>query len=375
MTVQSEHVLTDPPATVGLAAVPEALASCGYTELAASFHPWDAAGSRADTVASLDDPLRAAAELLMLGGTVAVDRLPEVLVRTLPALERAGVCTADGGAAHLHGLALFRLQGAWLIAHAPRNSPTLYFGQDSAALAARLETRPGRCLDLCAGPGVQSLVCARRGMQVVSVEVNPVAAALCSVNVALNDLAGRVSVRCGDLYAELADERERFELICANPPLLPIPEGLPYPFVGDGGPDGLQVTRRILDGLDGHLSASGHAQLIGMALSDGFLPLGLDELERWCATSGFDLTWTTVNHLATTVDSAWVQGVGTTSALHAGRVSPAEIEAARRALADGYAALGASHVCTYFMRLARGPGRFSYVDVSAPGRRGDLWYG
>lgn len=370
MTAQTEDVRVWQP---GIDEVPAALDRCGFTELAASFRPWaDPTTSSGRAIGALGDPLRAAAELLMLGRPVAVDRLPAPLVDVLPALERSGVCTTLDGMAHLQGLALFRLPGLWLLAHPPQNSPTLYLGQDSIALASRLDTRPGRCLDLCAGPGVQSLVCAGRGMDVVAVELNPVAAALCSVNVALNGRSSQVSVRSGDLYAEVAGER--FDLVCANPPLLPIPAGLPYPFVGDGGPDGLDVTRRILDGLDQHLTGSGHAQLLGMTLSDGFLPLGLDGLGRWCATAGIDLTWTTVNQLSTAVDSAWVQGVGATSAVHAGHVTGDEIEAAQQALADGYAALGASHVCTYFLRASRGRGRVTYIDVSEPDGGGDLWF-
>lgn len=361
----------------GLSALPAVLAACGYGELAASFRPWaDTTVERATVAVSLDDPLRGAAELLMLGRAVPLDRLPAALVELLPALERAGVAVTSDGAVQLHGLALYWLHGVWLFAHVPQSSPTLYFGQDSAALAARLETRPGRALDLCAGPGVQSLVCAARGMEVVAVEVNPVAAALCSVNVTLNGLAERVAVRCGDLYAEA--QGERFELVCANPPLLPIPDGLAYPFVGDGGPDGLAVTRRVLDGLDDHLTNTGHAQLLGMTLSDGFLPLGVEALRRWCETSGLDLTWTTVNHLATTVEGPWARGVGATSAAHEGRLAPHEIDAATLALAEGYAALGASHVCTYFLRASRARGgrggRLRYVDVSDPAGGADLWF-
>jgi release factor glutamine methyltransferase len=354
-------------------AVPEALARCGFTELAASFPPWtDTTASRGHAVAALDDPLRAAGELLMLGRAVPIDRLPMPLVDVIPALEGAGLCTIDDGCAHLHGLALFYLQGALFFAHIPQISPTLYFGPDSAALAARLDTRPGRCLDLCAGPGVQSLVCSGRGMDVAAVELNPVAAALCSVNVALNGRSSQVSVRCGDLYE--AVQGERFDLVCANPPLLPVPAGLPYPFVGDGGPDGMDVTWRILDGLGRHLTASGHAQLIGMTLSDGFLPLAMADLRRWCADSGFQLVFTTISHFPTTIDSAWVRGVAATSSAHAGRMAPDEIESARQALSQGYAALGASHVCTYFMRIARGDGAVTYLDVSEPRGQEQLWY-
>lgn len=38
-----------------------------------------------------------------------------------------------------------------------------------------------------------------------------------------------------------------------NPPLLPIPDEIPYPFVGDGGQSGLDITLHILKGGDTHL--------------------------------------------------------------------------------------------------------------------------
>lgn len=356
-----------------IAAVPTALAACGYSDLAAAFLPSGVcAQSWSAVVASLDDPLRAVAQLLLLGDLVPTERLPGDVMKVLPALQRSGVCTVQDGSAYLGGLSLFRVQGLWLLAQPPQVAPTLYFGDDSLALAARLDAGPGRCLDLCAGPGVQSLILAARGRDVVAVEINPVAAAVCAVNVAMNGLTDRISVRCGDLYDAVGGGV--FDLVCANPPLLPIPEGMEYPFVGDGGPDGLAVTWQILSGLADRLSEVGHAQLIGMTLSDGFLPLRFGELSEWIQQNGFDMRLSAMAHLSTALDSWWVQGVGASTAAHSGPTSATEIDRSRRRLSAGYAALGAEYVCTYFMRVTRGTGKMRYLDLSPGPGEGGLWY-
>ncbi|ONI85378.1 hypothetical protein ALI144C_13940 [Actinosynnema sp. ALI-1.44] len=360
-----------PAADAGLARLPEALGRCGYSEVAASFHPSTVSPTAwYDTALAFDDPLRAALELLLLGGSVDPGRLPAALVELVPDLLGAGVAAAHQGKVSLQGLGLFRLNGIWLLAQLPQMSPTLYFGDDSIALAARLEIRRGKALDLCAGPGLQSLVSASRGMEVVAVEVNPVAAALCAVNTQVNGLAGRITVNCADLYAG-ADGR--YDLVTANPPLLPIPAGMPYPFVGDGGADGFDVTWRILRGLPRHLADRGVAQIIGMTLSDGFVPAPLDSVAAWAAAESLDVCWTTVNHLSTAADSWWTRGVAATSTAQIDPASSLAAEAMSAELAAAYAELDAPFVCTCFLRISRGDGNLRYVDVSSPESSG-LWY-
>lgn len=308
----------------------------------------------------VDGMLRASMGLLLFHESVPVDSLPGPLAGRIPALIAAGVCEQVGETVQVPTLILVRTHGLWLFVHPPQMSPTLYFGDDSLALAHRLAPR-GRCLDLCAGPGVQALLCATCAGPVVAAEINPVAAALCRVNVALNGLSDRVSVRCGDLY-DCADG-EVFDTVTANPPLLPIPSGLPYPFVGDGGPDGLRVVRRILARLPAHLAPGGQAKLIGMTLSDGLLPLVLVELETWAKANGFDATMTVTGHASAGLDAPWVRGVAATVAAHAHK----DYSRVRAALAEGYAALEATHVCAYALSLRRGPGSLRYIDVSAAG--------
>jgi release factor glutamine methyltransferase len=369
----SSHALVGAPAPgIGLARLPDALGRCGYAEIAASFQPWSVSPAAwLETAQTLDDPLRAALELLLLGAAIDQERLPEPVAELVPDLVDAGIAVLRDGRVGLQGLGLFRLHGVWLVAQLPQTVPTLYVGDDSIALASRLEVRRGVGLDLCAGPGLQTLVSASRGMTVVAVEVNPVAAALCAVNARINGFADQITVHCADLYAGAVG---RYDLVTANPPLLPIPADLPYPFVGDGGPDGFAVTWRILHGLPDHLADGGVAQIIGMTLSDGFVPSPLRDVASWAAATGLDICWTTVSHLPTDADGWWTRGVAATSAAQTG-VSSAELVEQRCAeLAASYAALGAPFVCTYFLRVTPGAGRLRHVDVSTQRRPSGLWY-
>lgn len=361
-------------AVAAMVEVRRAFETSGYADLVACFTPW-LVNQQAWKQASANtcDPDQAMLELFLLGRQVPITRLPESLVDVLPHLAAAGLCKYEDELVTLGGLALHRFQGKWIFAQSNQVSPTMYLGDDSTALAARLEARPGTALDLCAGPGIQSLVCASRGMDVVAAEINPVAAALGAANARVNGLEDRVQVRVGDLYACTQDDR-RFELVVANPPLLPIPNGVGYPFVGDGGPDGLNVTRRILAGLPAHLATTGTAQLIGMTLSDGYFPHCLPELRTWCRDRAMDVIWTTTHHPTTARGGWWVEGVARTSAGHTGQADPDEVAAVADQLTAGYRDLDATAVCTYFLRVVPGTGTLRYIDVSVPDGLPGLWY-
>ncbi|HEV2373499.1 MAG TPA: methyltransferase [Streptosporangiaceae bacterium] len=336
------------------------MTATGYADFMSCISPHGVRQAAWQRCAELvDGELRQTVGLFLLGERVPTAGLHEPVNGILPALARCGVADVTDGHARLSGLVLLFTRGVWLFVQPPQISPTLYLGDDSFALADRLALRPGSCLDLCAGPGIQTLLCAQRGHPVTAVEINPVAAALCRLNVGLNGLTGRVSVRCADLYAGVSDER--FGNILANPPLLPIPNEVAYPFVGDGGPDGLRAVRRILAGLPDHLSADGQAQVIGMALSDGMLPAILDELSAFAKLATMDVTLTVTAHLPATADAAWVTGVAGTVAGHAGTPYEDAIEAVAR----GYEALGATHVCMYALRVRRGGGSLQYIDLSS----------
>ena len=79
-------------------------------------------------------------------------------------------------------------------------------------------------------------------------------------------MSNRVKVMNIKLEDFAVQNNDLYDLITFNPPLLPVPEPLFYPFVGDGGEDGLDVTKRILKAYIPKLTKSGSIEFIGCGL-------------------------------------------------------------------------------------------------------------
>jgi release factor glutamine methyltransferase len=308
-------------------------------------------------------------DLFILGREVPLRELAGAPGEVLAALTSQGILKSVGtDAVCLGGLVLLPLQGLWLLCQRPQPNPTLYFGDDSVALTQRLRARRGeRALDLCSGPGIQALRLAQMGANVTAVELNPVAATLARINITLNDLEDRVDVRIASLYAGVPGER--FDVIVANPPLLPIPDDMPYPFVGHGGPDGLRLTRQILDGLPEALSPRGVARLIGTTLSDGYLPLCVDELRRCSASKQLSIRMFITSHHGLAAGDPFFEGLCDTAAA-TGEIDAA---AARRRFRTFLTEEKASHLCAYFFHVTPGSGGFDLIDL-AHEPPADLWF-
>ncbi|MBV8199646.1 MAG: methyltransferase, partial [Acidobacteria bacterium] len=71
-------------------------------------------------------------------------------------------------------------------------------------------------LDMGTGSGVGAVFAARRGYQVVGVDLNPDAVRCARANVLLNGLEEKIAIRHGDLFGPVAGER--FDLVLWNPP-------------------------------------------------------------------------------------------------------------------------------------------------------------
>ncbi len=125
---------------------------------------------------------------------------------------------------------------------------------------ARLEGVEGPVLvDLCAGSGAVgvSIAYERPDSVVHATEVVPRAADVARENAARCGVSDRFTVYVGDLFAPLpADLRGRVDVVVSNPPYIPTADlaGLPgevggfEPLVAlDGGADGLDVVRRIVE--------------------------------------------------------------------------------------------------------------------------------
>lgn len=110
---------------------------------------------------------------------------------------------------------------------------------------------PESFLDVGTGSGAVAIALAVRGSRGVATDISPKALAVARENARRHGVAGRIEFVEADLFVNGS-----FELVIANPPYvtsaefakLP-PEVLHEPRVAlDGGPDGLDVIRRIIAG-------------------------------------------------------------------------------------------------------------------------------
>lgn len=169
---------------------------------------------------------------------------------------------------------LIPLDGQFFVADL-RHQPTqeqramhVQFGQDTVLLARVLqrEAQSGlRALDLCTGSGALAVTMASRFSEVHGVDINQRAIHMAKNNATLNSVANSTFV-AGDLYAPTVG---RYDLICANPPFVYMPEnGNAQSLAGNGGGMyGAEITVRILEGLEATLSDRGQAFLITQGLT------------------------------------------------------------------------------------------------------------
>jgi release factor glutamine methyltransferase len=126
-----------------------------------------------------------------------------------------------------------------------------------AALHRLPKDAPGTALDVCTGSGciAISLAAERPQATVLATDLSPDACALARENAQALGVADRVTVLHGDLYAPLPPEA-RFDVVVSNPPYIAsgeIPtlsaEVRREPHMAlDGGPDGLVLLRKVIEG-------------------------------------------------------------------------------------------------------------------------------
>ena len=150
----------------------------------------------------------------------------------------------------------------------------------SPLLLSAVDFRPAeRMLDAFAGSGAFGINAALRGAQAVLFDTSPLAVQCASRNAKLNQVEQYVDVRAGDMRHCLQDG-EQFDLIVANPPLLP---GEPSDAITTAIYDPqLQATVDFIHLLPKHLAPQGRCYLLTSDVSDRF---GLD-IAQLCAQQG-----------------------------------------------------------------------------------------
>jgi ribosomal protein L3 glutamine methyltransferase len=120
-------------------------------------------------------------------------------------------------------------------------------------------------LELCTGSGCLSVLAARAFplAEIDAVDISKDALEVATRNVGDFGLEDRIALHRGDLYAPVAGKR--YDLIIANPPYVDAegmaglpPECHAEPRIAfDGGADGIDIVRRILDEAQKHLTRDG----------------------------------------------------------------------------------------------------------------------
>jgi ribosomal protein L3 glutamine methyltransferase len=122
-----------------------------------------------------------------------------------------------------------------------------------------------RVLDLCTGSGCLAILASRRfpNARIDAVDISGDALEVAARNVGDYGLQDRIALHRGDLFKPVGGKR--YDLIISNPPYVDAEgmAGLPREcraeprLAFDGGADGLDIVRRILEGAARHLTPQG----------------------------------------------------------------------------------------------------------------------
>jgi len=141
-------------------------------------------------------------------------------------------------------------------------------------------------LEIGTGCGLISLVCVQKGANVICTDINPFAIELTKKNFLVNNelLNGNYDIRIGDLF-DVLNFDDKFDVIIFNPPYLPTKSNERIGGSGwfdkavDGGIDGLNITKRFIEGLPKYLQKDGFAYFVFSSLSP------IDKLEKYLKDS------------------------------------------------------------------------------------------
>ncbi len=122
-----------------------------------------------------------------------------------------------------------------------------------------------RVLDLCTGSGCLAVLACDifPNAQVDAVDISKDALAVAAVNVSNHGLQDRITLRRGDLFTPVG--AARYDIILVNPPYVDAKAvaDLPAEYAHEprvalqGGADGMDIVRRILNGASAHLNPAG----------------------------------------------------------------------------------------------------------------------
>ncbi len=226
------------------------------------------------TLSEPSDRLGILIRLFLLREAVRIEEIRSVLPSEgLDALEALGLLTSDPADYHLLGCPvalypvgdLFIVSDRWFSSESGSPAPPQDFvfpaitANTSQFLSCLPVTSCEHLLDLCAGTGVAALQGARHAKRAWATDITERSTRMAEFNRQLNGLENVTAVR-GDLYEPVSSLK--FDRIVAHPPYMPAPSTAQIFY--DGGTDGEQITRRIVQELPQHLLPGGRLYCLTM---------------------------------------------------------------------------------------------------------------
>jgi ribosomal protein L3 glutamine methyltransferase len=222
------------------------------------------------TATALDE----AAFLILKTLNLPVDTLEPWLDARLTAIERHQIAAVIERRIATRKPAPYLVNEAWIKGHSffvdervivPRSYIGELLVEGSLSAVVPDPDEISRVLDLCTGSGCLAVLAALAftNAAVDAADISADALEVAARNVADYGLGGRVALHRSDLFAELGGEA--YDLIIANPPYVTAdavsafpPEFKAEPELAHlGGPDGLDIVRRLLKEAPAHLTPAG----------------------------------------------------------------------------------------------------------------------
>ena len=216
--------------------------------------------------ADMPDTFRSLAALFLQGKSVESQQLRQTVGEaTFDLLHTLGLIEPYGeGDRHVATVTMYATHGLYIVSdrwcgidgqpfHPPADVVYPAVLGTTRGFLAMIPASPcERFLELCCGTGIAAFLAARKGAkQAFAFDIAARSAHFAEFNRRLNGL-DNVTIGQGDLYAPAA--KRTFDRIVAHPPYVPVLE--PKYVFYDGGEDGEQVTRRIIQELPAYLRSA-----------------------------------------------------------------------------------------------------------------------
>ncbi|MCX6816228.1 MAG: methyltransferase [Candidatus Aenigmarchaeota archaeon] len=140
-----------------------------------------------------------------------------------------------------------------------------YPREDTEILAKTIEKgdlKNKEVLEIGCGSGLLSIIMAKAGAKVTSVDINPASVKTTKLNAKKNKI--NISVLISDLFENV---KGKYDLIIFNPPYLPVGQDDPEDITYSGGSSGREIIERFIVYLKNYLKKNGRVLLVISSLT------------------------------------------------------------------------------------------------------------